>query len=559
MATSRAGRALRRRFVLCPLLLLVLATSVAGGQAGGATTLLPTPLPRIETRNGRHELLVDGRPFLMLGAQVNNSSNYPAMLPRVWPTVHALHANTVEVPVAWEQIEPAEGRFDFAFVDTLLEQARANRVRLVLLWFGTWKNTGPSYAPEWVKTNTQRFPRMRLRDGRTHSVLSPHGRATLDADRRAFVRLMQHLRDADAGHTVIMVQPENEVGSYGTPRDFSPEAQRLFDGAVPNELTRALGRSAGTWREVFGARADQAFNAWHTARYVDAVAAAGKAVLNLPMYCNASLSNPFTEDGAENTASGGPNWNVIGVWKAAAPHIDLVAPDIYTRDQRTYVAYLDHYRRADNALLVPETGNARDHARFFWAALGRGAIGFAPFGMDSTEYSNYPLGARDLDAPTIEAFAANYRLFAPMVRDWARIAFEHPTWGAAKAAGNADQSTTMGRWRVTAQFGLGQFGEPEWVAKDSTFPTSAAEPVGGVVVAQLGPDEFLVAGNFVRVRFALAASAAGENSQILSADEGTLTDGAWVMRRRWNGDETDYGFNFTAQPVMLRVRMGTYR
>ena len=547
----------RRRLAAGALLAApgLLAPAVGAAQASAAAV----PLPRLASADGRHALLVDGRPFLMLGAQVNNSSNYPAALPRVWPVVRALHANTVEVPVAWEQVEPAEGRFDFAFVDTLLRQARRERVRLVLLWFGTWKNTGPSYAPAWVKTDTRRFPRMRLANGRTHYVLSPHGRATLEADKRAFVRLMQHLRAADPGHTVIMVQPENEVGSYGSPRDFSPEAQRLFDGAVPETLVRALGRPPGSWRAVFGARADQAFNAWHTARYVDEIAAAGKAVLALPMYCNASLSSPFTEDGAEGTASGGPNWNVIAVWKAAAPHVDLVAPDIYTRDQRTYLAHLDHYRRPDNALLVPETGNARDHARFAWAAFGRGAIGFAPFGMDSTGYSNFPLGARDLDAATVEAFAAVYRLFAPMAGDWARVAFERPTWGAAKGADNADQSTVMGRWRVTARFGLGQFGEPEWVAPDSIRSPAAGEPVGGMVVAQLGADEFLVAGNFVRVRLAFAAPDSGESAQILSVEEGGYVDGRWVTRRRWNGDQTDYGFNFPAEPVMLRVRLGTYR
>ncbi len=289
--------------LLAALLLLVGGTAPAAAQA--------RPLPRITSSGGRHALVVDGRPFLMLGAQVNNSSNYAAVLPQVWPTVRALHANTVEVPVAWEQAEPAEGRFDISFVDELLRQARAHDVRLVLLWFGTWKNTAPSYAPEWVKTDPARFRRMVTREGRAHYVLSPHGRATLEADKRAFVRLMQHLRDADPGHTVIMVQPENEPGTYGIPRDFSPEAQRLFAGQVPAELVRALGRRPGTWGQVFGARADQAFNAWHTARYIDEIAAAGRAVKDLPMYCNAALSSPFTEDGAEGSASGGPNWNVI--------------------------------------------------------------------------------------------------------------------------------------------------------------------------------------------------------------------------------------------------------
>ena len=543
--------ATRARSLALSSLLVLGAAATVDAQA--------RPLPRIESRGGRHALVVDGQPFLVLGAQVHNSSNYAAMLPLVWPTIRRMRANTVEVPVAWEQVEPVEGRFDFAFVDTLLRQARANDVRLVLLWFATWKNTGPSYAPEWVKTNPARFPRMRTREGGAHYVLSPHARTTLEADRRAFVRLMRHLRERDPQHTVVMVQPQNEVGSYGQPRDFAPEAQRLFDGPVPPELVRALGKQPGSWSQVFGPRADQAFNSWHTARYIDEIAAAGKAEKALPMYCNAALSDPFTEEGAEGSASGGPNWNVIAIWKAAAPRIDFVAPDIYNRDHRAYLAYLDHYRRPDNALFVPETGNAREYARFFWPTIGRGAIGFAPFGMDASGYSNYPLGARVLDTATVDAFGAIYRVFHPIAREWARIALERPTWGAAKAPDDADQSAVMGRWRVTTQFGLGEFGEREWKWIDMTPPAHAREPVGGAVVAQLGDDEFLFTGSYVRVRFGLAAPAAGESSQILSAEEGTYVAGRWVMRRRWNGDQIDYGFNLTAQPVLLRVRLGTYR
>ena len=212
-----------------------------------AVPVSAAPLPRIVTKDGRHALMVDGEPFLMLGAQVHNSINYPATLPLVWPTIKALDANTVEVPIAWEQVEPQEGRFDFSFVDELLKQARANDVRLVLLWFGTWKNTGPSYAPEWVKSDTRRFPRMKTAEGKTHYVLSPHGQATLAADKKAFVALMQHLRQNDAQNTVIMVQPQNEMGSYGLARDHSPEAERLFRGPVPAELVRGLRKQPGTW------------------------------------------------------------------------------------------------------------------------------------------------------------------------------------------------------------------------------------------------------------------------------------------------------------------------
>jgi beta-galactosidase GanA len=113
--------------------------------------------PRIETRNGRHVLLVDGAPFLMLGAQANNAVNYPAYLDTIWPVLDRIHANTLEIPVAWQQIEPVEGQFDFAYLDTLLDQARQHDKRLVLLWFGTWKNTNYSYTPDWVKLDNRRF------------------------------------------------------------------------------------------------------------------------------------------------------------------------------------------------------------------------------------------------------------------------------------------------------------------------------------------------------------------------------------------------------------------
>ena len=535
------------------LILGLIAALVAAAPAAAA------PVPEIVSKDGRHALMVDGAPYLVLGAQANNSSNYPAMLPKVWPVVRQLGANTLEIPIGWEQVEPVEGQYDFSFLDALLKEARANDVRIVLLWFATWKNTSPNYAPEWVRTNTARFPRMKTAEGKTHYVLSPHGKETLAADRRAFVKLMEHIRANDPQHTIIMVQPQNEMGSYGLTRDHAPEAERLFRGAVPAELARLKGKS-GNWTEVFGEFAEQAFTAWHMARYTDEIAAAGKAVKPLPMFTNAALGDPFDAKASIHSATGGPQWNMIDVWKAAAPHIDFVAPDIYTRDHRNYTKYLEHYARPDNPLMVPETGNAADYARFFWAALGKGAIGFAPFGMDATGYSNYPLGAKTLDQETIEAFAEKYRLFAAIHREWARIALEKPVWGAAKAADAADQSQVMGLWKVTAMFELWEFGEREWTWIERDPHPTTGKPVGGMVVAQLGPDEFLLAGSDVRVRFGLAAAQEGEQSMMLRVEEGTFAeDGAWLMTRVWNGDQTDYGLNFKSEPKLLRVKLGTYR
>ena len=538
------------------LIATLLAATVLAGVAAPAPALA-ADLPRLVAKDGRHALMVDGAPFLMLGMQVNNSSNYPSQMPKVWPAAKALHINTLEVPIAWEQIEPVEGKFDFSYLDLLLKQARDNDVKLVILWFGTWKNNGPNYAPEWVKLDNKRFPRVINAKGEVKNSLSPLFPATLEADKKAFVQLMRHLKAADPDHTVIMVQPENETGTYGAIRDFSPTAQKLFEAPVPAELVKAMKKSPGAWKAVFGKDADEFFHAWFIGRYVNDIAAAGKRELPLPMYVNAALRDPFNWQDPLTYSSGGPTWNVLDVWKAAAPSIDAIAPDIYMRESNNIRKTLEQYGRPDNALFVPEIGDDKGFARFFYDVLGARGLGFSPFGLDYTGYSNYPLGAKTVDAQALENFAVHYRLLAPMAREWARLSYEGKVWGAGEADDRKAETLKLGdRWTATVSYGEWQFGsiDQPWMGKAEKQPNREI-PDAGALIAQLSPNEFLITGYRARVSF---GSVKGERMMMARVEEGHFDNGKWVFDRLWNGDQTDYGLNLTTLPQVLKVKLATY-
>jgi beta-galactosidase GanA len=276
-------------------------------------------MPELIENEGRYALLVDGKPFFIFGGQSANSSTLPKMLPGVWNTIESMHANTLEVPIYWEQFEPESGKYDYSMIQMVLDQARERNVRLVLLWFATWKNGSNHYMPGWMKEDAQKYPNILDKNGLQVDSPSPHTVAAMEADARAFTEFMKYLKKADPQHTVILVQVQNEPGSWGSVRDFSPPAQQLFEQKVPEALLKdeVLAQlnipagASGTWEEVFGKDADEYFHAWSVASYIEYVAAAGKAVNPLPMYVNAALRDPLTNPSATHYESGGPTDNVI--------------------------------------------------------------------------------------------------------------------------------------------------------------------------------------------------------------------------------------------------------
>lgn len=537
-----------------------LRSLVAGIFLAGCAVLTAwaQELPRLVKEQGRATLMVDGQPFFVLGGQVDNSSGWPERLEAVWPTVELLKLNTVEAPIYWEQMEPERGRFDFSVVDAMLAQAREHKVRLVLLWFGTWKNGKMHYAPEWVKADTVQYPRMRTKDGTAIDVLSPNAEANLDADRSAFVALMRHLKEVDAQHTVVMVQVENESGSLGSVRDFSAEAQKEFDGQVPAELVKGLGKKQGTWTQVFGDDADETFAAWSVAHYIDQVAEAGKRELALPMYVNNWLKSPrgypVTTVPGVDYPSGGPTVNMMAVWKVAAPSIDLLAPDIYVPNSELYRAVMREFHTPENPLLIPESlgfepfPGASGYARYLYYAVGEGAIGFANFGLDRVKTGP------QMDAETT-AMVAGSRLLGSFDRELAALQFAGKVKTAVEEPGIAQRELDFDGWRAVVSFPPSYDPPPAPLSNDSGTMQLRE---GRVVVAPLGKDEFLVAGIDCRVEFKLPVHAGGKQPQMLRVEEGRYDGTTWVPSRLWNGDETDYGLNFGSKGAVLHVTMGSY-
>ena len=548
----RGIKALIKRFIAV-VVLVVLGVSSAGLM--GVAQVTPKPIPSIAEKNGHFALTVDGEPFLVLGVQANNSSAWPAYLGKVWPAAETLHANTVELPVYWEQVEAEHGKYDFSLVDLILKQAREHKVRLVLLWFGTWKNGSSHYTPKWVKADQEKYPFVRGKDGQTIDSPSTFSSARLEADKKAFAALMRHLREVDGERTVLMVQVQNEVGIWGGVRDFGAAAEKAFAGQVPENLLKRLGKLPGTWKQVFGDEADETFQAWCIATYVEEVAAAGKAEYPLPLYVNAELRDPFGGK-AGTYASGGPTYNQLDLWKVAAPSISAIGPDIYLPEYAKYMKVMEQYARKDNPLMIPETGNPAEYARYVYAAIGHGAIGWAPFGLDLSGYSNQTSGPLGMEASALTPFARQYGLLAPISRKLAHWIYEgRLVKGSSENPAVHKETLEFMGWNAEVSYGMPSFG-------NGMEPKGNSPVDGGVVIVQLFPDEFLVTGHHARVDFAPEASVAiaGKKRLFVHVEEIHITpENGWATDRIWNGDQTDYGLNLRAdEDVVLRVKLTTY-
>jgi hypothetical protein len=562
----------------CGILACVLALASARAQS----TI--SAIPHLEKRDGMTKLIVEGRPFICVAGELTNTASSDregtkAAIARL----AAANLNTILTVVSWDLVEPEEGKFDFSMIDYQIEAARAANVRLVLLWMASWKNGLSHFPPTWVKANQDRFPRVVNGEGKSLEILSTLSSANRDADARAFAAVMKHIREVDRNQTVIAMQVENEVGIMGSTRDFCAAANAAFEGLVPKKLTDNLqknrdnllpelkkiwdaagNKTSGTWEEVFGKNvprpagfppvpnspsrsarpadaellnhADEIFMAWNYASYIGYVAEQGKKAYPLPMYVNTWIVQP-NDLGPGDYPSGGPEPLVHDIWRAGAPAIDILAPDIYLPQ---YTQIIQTFARNGNPAFNPET---RQDANACWNAFTElKLLCYSPFGIDGLSP----------DSP----FARSYGFISSVSGALADAQGRPDAVRLIKLEpGQNPGRVEMGRYvfDFTPLPGRGGGGGGGTARGAATPPVAAEGGAGGgrgaavglsfldapfVLIVNTAPDEYYFATNGSYPFRVSPNNIPGANiAATATIDRGAFKNGLWVTQRRLNGDD----------------------
>lgn len=448
------------------------------------------------------QLVVHGMPFLILGGELGNSSAAcPQDIERIFPKLKKMGLNTVLVPVYWDLTEPVEGQFDFTLTDKALQQARENDLKIVFLWFGAWKNSMSCYAPLWFKENHKKYPRAYTQSGKLLEIASAFSEAVYEADHHAFSQWMQHIATVDKEEgTVIMIQIENEIGMLEDARDYSREANKIFNAPVPAEFMTYLQKNKkalhpqmlkkwesqgckkqGYWQEVFGADiyTDEIFMAWHYAKYVEGLAQTARSIYNIPLYVNAAMNSRGRKPGEYPSA--GPLAHLIDVWHCGAPSIDILAPDLYDNGFTDWVA---RYKLHNNPLFIPEIRLTDNNSvRAFYIFGEHDAIGISPFSIED--------GSDSPNSPLVQSYAKLTELMPLLTKYQGKGLMK----GLLFDSENKERIIADDDLTITAR----HFFTLPW---DPRATNGSIWPEGGGILLKLSKNEYIVAGSGIVLEFA---------------------------------------------------------
>ena len=448
------------------------------------------------------QLVVHGMPFLILGGELGNSSAAcPQDIERIFPKLKKMGLNTVLVPVYWDLTEPVEGQFDFTLTDKALQQARENDLKIVFLWFGAWKNSMSCYAPLWFKENHKKYPRAYTQSGKPLEIASAFSEAVYEADHHAFSQWMQHIATVDKEEgTVIMIQIENEIGMLEDARDYSREANKIFNAPVPAEFMTYLQKNKkalhpqmlkkwesqgckkqGYWQEVFGADiyTDEIFMAWHYAKYVEGLAQTARSIYNIPLYVNAAMNSRGRKPGEYPSA--GPLAHLIDVWHCGAPSIDILAPDLYDNGFTDWVA---RYKLHNNPLFIPEIRLTDNNSvRAFYIFGEHDAIGISPFSIED--------GSDSPNSPLVQSYAKLTELMPLLTKYQGKGLMK----GLLFDSENKERIIADDDLTITARHFF-------TLPCDPRATNGSIWPEGGGILLKLSKNEYIVAGSGIVLEFA---------------------------------------------------------
>ncbi len=525
----------------------------------GSLITVSASIPYLKKNGNVTQLMVNEKPFIMLAAELHNSSSSGhEYMQGVWPTLQKYNVNTVLANLNWELFEPVEGQFDYSYVDSLVYNARKQNLKLVLLWFGTWKNGVSDYAPIWMKKDSKRFFRAKNESLQSMTAISPFCDEARKSDIKAFSAFMHYLKKIDSTeNTVILVQVQNEQGLFAA-RDYNDICTRIYESEVPKALLSYMNskkgknflnpylenvwakygyKTKGTWPQVFGytTKSFEFLMAWQYASYTNAVAAEGKKQYPLPMYVNAWLvNNPTDLPGVY--PCGGPVPRVMDIYKVAAPSIDFLSPDIY----RTQIKDIyKEYHRADNPLFIPEHRNNPDQsaAAAVFAIGGHNALGFAPFGIESMEDST-------------KIFTNTYEMLKVLSPEIVK----YQGTGKMVAIHNQPQDN-----QTSIDINIEGYNfHILYISQD--------KPVYGLII-KTGEDEFIMAGTGIEIKYSKSKHDNGKLIGVGQVREMRIKNGQLHDYRFFNGDEIGWGTNFKTfeyvpskerRPLIVKVKTYLY-